>query len=114
MKYQDKCQGGQISNALALKRGQGLPVPPASVVLLLQASLNLPPTILLPGVLLLSFLQLVLYNWIFLFWVFYAFNFGSACTLNHGWNCIEEAPNKEQHRAAAHSASNAVEEMTVA
>lgn len=87
------------------------------VLLLLQASRRLLATVLLPGVLLLSLLQLVLYNWLFLSCVFYAFNFGSACTLNHGWNCIEETPNKEQHGAAAHIsclASSAVEEMTAA
>lgn len=64
----------------------------------------------------LSLLQIVLYKWIFLFWIFCAFNFGSAYTLMVGI-ATEEAHNREQGEAAAHiscSVSNAVKEMTPA
>lgn len=54
------------------------------MVLLLWASLSLLATIVLPGVLMLSVLQIVLYKRIFFFWVFCAFNFGSAYTLMAG------------------------------
>lgn len=54
------------------------------MVLLLWVSLSLLSTIVLPGVLMLSLLQLVLYKWSFLLWVFCAFNFGSAYRLMVG------------------------------